>query len=308
MKRNHGIGWSFLPVIIMLCVQNMISIVGTEILVMVDAYTFTGKTFTDFMNRILEDVQNTDFLLFLNLCYAVICAVWFGIWYYNLTHNHPVSHPNVDVKDIAQDIARERKGWFDGHKWPIIPGMLILAFGAQYLCTYLMNFVATLVPRWLEIYQELFDMIGLSGDSNMTVTLFLYVVLLGPVAEELAFRGLTFFYARRAAGFWIANILQAFLFGAMHLNPLQGIYAFALGLLFGLVFEKSRNILITIVLHILFNAVGVLSGDWMTMGDNAISFFFILLGSLIATYIGYELVIRSIPRRIEIEEKPKNNF
>ena len=308
MKKTHSVAWAFLPFFLILCVQNAVSIVGTEFLVMADAARFEGGSFMDFMNGVLEHVQSTSFLLGMNLVYAIICTIWFGIWYYNLTHNHPVSRPNVDMVDIAHDIAKERKGWFDGYKWPIIPGLVILAIGAQYLCTYLMNFIATLVPHWLEIYQQFMDTLGLTEDSPMTVSLVLYAVILGPITEELSFRGLTFFYARRATGFWIANIIQAFLFGLLHLNPLQGIYAFALGILFGMVYEKSRNILITIVLHILFNMMGTFAGDLMPTGDNAISFFFILLGSLIATYIGYELVIKSIPKRIEIEERTENIF
>ena len=56
-----------------------------------------------------------------------------------------------------------------------------------------------------------------------------YTIILAPVGEELVFRGLTYRFARKALPFWGANILQAALFGVMHLNLFQGLYAFFLG-------------------------------------------------------------------------------
>ncbi|MCR4798054.1 MAG: CPBP family intramembrane metalloprotease [Lachnospiraceae bacterium] len=303
MKRSGGIGKAFIPILVILLVQNIVSIVGVEILVMIEAGTFSGGDFMDFMGRLFEGVQSPTFLVYMNIAYATICVIWFGIWYYNMTHNRPVAQPGVDVHDIAADINRERKGLFEGYRWPIIPGMIVLALGMQYLCSYLMNFVATLQPAWLEQYQKMMDMIGLTGEENMSVALIIYAILLGPASEELSFRGLTFLYARRSGSFWLANILQAFLFGLLHLNPLQGIYAFAVGIILGMIYERSRNIVVTIIIHILFNFAGTMVGDYMTLGDNAIAFYFILLGSLIVTYIGYEMVVRSIPKRVEIEEK-----
>jgi hypothetical protein len=40
--------------------------------------------------------------------------------------------------------------------------------------------------------------------------------------------------------FWVANILQAVLFGIYHMNPLQGIYAFFIGLFLGYVCHKGE--------------------------------------------------------------------
>ena len=84
----------------------------------------------------------------------------------------------------------------------------------------------------------------------------LYSVLLAPVCEELIFRGTTMHLARRALPFWLANTMQALLFGLFHMNWIQGIYAFALGLVLGYVCEKGGSIYYSILLHILFNLWG----------------------------------------------------
>lgn len=303
MRKSSSLVRAFMPIVMVFIVQNILSIIGVEVLFMVRAKNFTGGSFTDFVEGTVEALASAEFAVWLSIAYALICGIWFSVWYYQLTHNKSLRTDGITVADMAEDIKYERKSTFEGYRWPIIPGMILMALGAQYVCSYLMNFIASLMPQWLAQYEKLMEGMGLDSMDSYTVPLILYTVVLGPIVEELTFRGLTFTYARRATSFWVANLIQACLFGLLHMNPLQGIYAAALGILFGMVYEKSRNILVTIVLHMLFNLMGTFVSQFMTLGDNAISFYFILLGSLIITYIGYELIIKSIPERVNIEEK-----
>ncbi|MCR4674558.1 MAG: CPBP family intramembrane metalloprotease [Lachnospiraceae bacterium] len=303
MRKPGSLGKCFMPIIMVFLVENIISIMGVEFLFMIKASSFQGNSYTEFVEEVLSATQSQEFAVWVSIAYAIICGIWFSVWYYQLTHNKQVKADGINVSDMAEDIKRERKGAFEGYRWTIIPGMILLAIGAQYVCSYIMNLVASLMPQWLAEYQKLMEGMGLDSMESYTVPLILYTVVLGPIVEELTFRGLTFTYARRLTPFWVANIIQAVLFGVLHMNPLQGIYAAALGIIFGMIYEKSRNILVTIVLHMLFNIMGVFVSSFMNMGDNAISFYFILLGSLIVTYIGYELVVKSIPQRVNIEEK-----
>jgi hypothetical protein len=114
--------------------------------------------------------------------------------------------------------------------------------------------------------------------------------VLAPIGEELMFRGVTMRQARKAVPFWAANLLQAFLFGVFHLNWIQGIYAFALGLVLGVVCEKGGSIYYSLLFHILFNfwgtVIGELLGDIDDSGAAGLVIFllmivFIILGTLL---------------------------
>ena len=59
-------------------------------------------------------------------------------------------------------------------------------------------------------YETLMEGMGLN--DTVTLPLVLYAVILGPVCEEYAFRGLTMRYARRVMPFWTANVVQAVAF------------------------------------------------------------------------------------------------
>ena len=101
--------------------------------------------------------------------------------------------------------------------------------------------------------------------------------------------------------FWAAHIISSIAFGFMHMNPLQASYAILIGLVLGAIYEKSRNIFVTMGLHIMFNFSPFVLGPVMTLGTTPFRFFAILLVSLLASYVGYELIMRAIPKHIDIE-------
>ena len=62
-----------------------------------------------------------------------------------------------------------------------------------------------------------------------------------------------FFYRKkRGEKFWAANVIQAMAFGLCHLNVVQGIYAFVLGLAIGYIKEAYGHIKACILFHFLF--------------------------------------------------------
>ena len=106
-------------------------------------------------------------------------------------------------------------------------------------------------PKSMQEYTDLIEDAGL-GESGISAIL--ATVIIGPIAEELIFRGLTVEYLKRAgASFWVINILQALFFGIAHLNLVQGSYAFLIGLLAGYLVLRYRSIWAGIAFHMLFN-------------------------------------------------------
>ncbi len=99
-------------------------------------------------------------------------------------------------------------------------------------------------------------------------TSFLYVVLvigvLGPIAEELAFRGILYAGFRKSGRLLGAIVLQAFLFGIMHLNLNQFCYTFLLGIMFGILNEVTLSLWPGIIGHIMINT-GSVAGTFAMM-------------------------------------------
>ena len=129
-----------------------------------------------------------------------------------------------------------------------------VGIGAQGISSLMMIAIQILLPKALEDYEQL---LGNSGMGTMSLAIIFYTVLLAPIVEELIFRGLIHHYFEKAGlAFWIANLLQAVLFGIYHLNLAQGICAGVIGLLIGYVVRKYDTLAAGIALHIVFNMWG----------------------------------------------------
>lgn len=92
----------------------------------------------------------------------------------------------------------------------------------------------------------------------------LALVIVGPITEELLFReAIIGEMLRRGANPWIAIIISALAFSSLHLNFAQGLYALPLGIIFGVIYYKTGNIVLTSILHIINNSIAAyqLSGD-----------------------------------------------
>lgn len=83
-------------------------------------------------------------------------------------------------------------------------------------------------------------------------------VVLAPVMEELLMRGLLYGALSRMIGKAGGTLLSAVVFGAVHGNLLQGIYAFILGVVFAVIYEMyDRNLFSCILAHLCANLVSV---------------------------------------------------
>jgi len=82
------------------------------------------------------------------------------------------------------------------------------------------------------------------------------ISIVAPVVEEYILREAVMGYLlRHNANKWVAILFSAFLFGAMHLNPAQMPFAFIIGIIFGVIYYKTGNILVTTGLHIANNTL-----------------------------------------------------
>lgn len=82
--------------------------------------------------------------------------------------------------------------------------------------------------------------------------------LIVPIAEELLFRGVVYKRLKVMLGVNPAILLSALLFGIVHANLVQFLYAGILGLLLAFLLEKTGYLYTAILGHIAANAVAVL--------------------------------------------------
>lgn len=133
----------------------------------------------------------------------------------------------------------------------------------------------------------------------------LQLAVLPPLLEEGLFRGLMLRMLLPAVGKTPAVLVSALVFGLMHLNPAQSIFAFAFGCLAGFAFVQTGSIWFGVLLHYTNNLLSACASCWTSMlpEDSPALFtlgecLLLLLGFGAATaYLYPELLRRRCPKR-----------
>lgn len=277
-NNNKGkyIAWIFLPIILSSCLQVCIEFVGIQGIAVYVMSTFKGKTLHDLFQLLSDSLLNGIFNDLIQVSYAVLVIILFGFIY---------------KKMFKKD---NKFGFFKSSSDPKITfaGMVLFVVAMQYICVYLMAALSIAFPEWLLTYTTILKSAGIG--SSMSILTSLYAIVLGPICEEILFRGITFSAGRQAFSGPVAIVIQAVLFGIYHRNMFQGCYAFVFGLGLGYVMYLYDDIAITILLHIAFNILGTYGSKYLPMGGNTVGGFFVwFLGSLIAGYAAITLLKKS---------------
>lgn len=134
--------------------------------------------------------------------------------------------------------------------------LLIVPLGvtSMLMGNYFVSFIQAFLPEtWLVQYDEAASILYGDGIAVQIVA----SVIMAPLIEEIIFRGLIYRRIKRVSNSVIAMILSALFFGVFHMNVVQGIYAFIIGLILAYVCERYKTIWAPIIMHAVANGVSV---------------------------------------------------
>lgn len=104
------------------------------------------------------------------------------------------------------------------------------------------------------------------NEMSESVPALISIALFGPVIEEIVFRRVIIDDCIARFGKpWLAILISSVLFGVIHGNPAQMVFAFLVGLVFGWVYIRTGSMLPGLIGHIINNTVGVFE---MRLAEN----------------------------------------
>lgn len=143
--------------------------------------------------------------------------------------------------------------------WTVLAGVSAIA-----LMDGLMSLLDFL-PDWLEnTFQQL------QGNWGGIV----YIAVLGPVLEELMFRGAITRELLNRFRPTTAILISGLLFGLIHFNPAQSVAGLLMGILLAWLYYRTRSVVPGIVVHVLNNSLSV----WFTLNWPDVDHFAELTG------------------------------
>ncbi len=201
-------------------------------------YAQTGETFKDqaeYMDYISE------ILTVLQFVGEIACIAVFGLWYY--------------LGSVRKD---KKQGTYESglKKIANVKSIAFLASAALGFYAFVLivsNVTAALIPGSRELFGQI---MGLISGGNQVIAV-LTVALLAPFAEELAFRAVMLKNSKKSFEIVGCVILSAVMFGLMHMNPLQSIYAMPMGLALAFVAYKYNSVVPAIIMHAINNTVAI---------------------------------------------------
>ena len=165
----------------------------------------------------------------------------------------------------------------------------------------IIQFVLSWLYTKIGLNYDIFEEVSVtpSGSLISNIMYIIAIVFIPAIFEELLFRKAILNYSKKY-GSVFAVVFSALLFALFHMNLNQAIFAFIIGILFGVIAIQTSSIKLTVLLHFLNNLYAafqvILSGFTLEMFNN------ISLAVIIFSII---ILIRNLPK---IKNLKKEDF
>lgn len=154
----------------------------------------------------------------------------------------------------------------------------MLYVGVYILANFILNLVSRVFPNIVTDYSVIESFLNF---DNLFLAI-LVTAVLPACFEEILFRGVILNSFNKKYGAVTAVFVSALLFGIYHMNWLQGIFAFILGIMLGYSYIKTNSLFVPMILHFINNLIAVLMN------------YFEALNFYISSACGVYLVISSL--------------
>lgn len=237
MKKLQCLGYSLLPVIMWLSVQVVVTVGFSVVVGIVYGFllgTGNAEFFAEYMKK--------EYLSIISVMADAVFLIPGYFWLRNLQQQETLKKNNSAV--------------FNWKAW-----IRIFFFGIliQFAVGMFLMILQMLAPEAMETHHKALENLGMYTPTVWSV---LYTVVLAPIMEEVFCRGLILKILEKAFPFWAANMLQALYFGLIHGNLVQGMYAFLIGILFGISVRKYGTLKAAMFFHFVINLSGMLIGNF----------------------------------------------
>lgn len=185
----------------------------------------------------------------------------------------------------------------------LFAGLAVIAFAAL---------VNARIMEWIDPATAQIDLIGeVAGSNQQLILRFIVLAAIPAFVEELLFRGVILSnLLPYNKGF--AVVASGVLFGLMHQNFSQLLYATVAGVVLGYIYVKTRSIWPCVTLHLANNALSVIeaaifervSAATATTAYNAIQLFIFTAGILCGTVLAVRANRQRMTARAATESEP----
>ena len=190
-----------------------------------------------------EQIEALSYYFFDTVICIVTCILLFAVYYF--TYRKKASLVLADTKMP---------------KWLIVPFAIIVTLGMGLVSSLWLDLAYTQLANVPFVAQsvESFDSAWSTIGEDPYIWVCLSVVIFGPIAEELLFRGIIHNSIKKVCNPYVAIVLSGLMFGIWHGEFVQTVYTTFFGIALAVVYEYSGSLWVPIGMHILNNFTSTL--------------------------------------------------
>ena len=275
------------PLAIYMVAQGTIAIIGSVVLIIISSLLNAdgqGMVNLDVIEAGTMDLYYQYAIVFLLIAALICIPIYYKMYKKDcmlageVKKNIPISN-----KDIA-----------------------VIALSSAALALAMNNIIAlTPLPRIFTGYEETNAVLYGGGFVLQVIT----AGIVACVVEELSMRGIVYLRMKRYWGTRAAMLFSALVFGLYHLNVVQAVYAFFLGLFFVWVYERYDSLWASCIAHISANLFVILLSESKVVEKvigTLVGFCLITCISLLIFYYGWKWMkqTRSTVKLEFVEKEP----
>ena len=224
--------------------RNILKSIGLIILALV-IYDVVSNIVGGFGNSFFteEQIEVLSYYFFDTVICVVTCILLFVVYYF------------TSRKKTGLVLADAKMP-----KWLIVPFAIIITLGMGLVSSLWLDFAYTQLANVPFVAQsvESFDSAWSTIGEDPYIWVCLSVVVFGPIAEELLFRGIIHNSIKKVCNPYVAIVLSGLMFGIWHGEFVQTVYTTFFGIALAVVYEYSGSLWVPIGMHILNNFTSTL--------------------------------------------------
>ncbi|MCD6459545.1 CPBP family intramembrane metalloprotease [bacterium] len=195
--------------------------------------------------KVDRDTVNYNFLFIMDMFFAELVAVFF-VFRFMGNYNISIRQFGIKFSDFFSSVLKGVSSYL-----MFLPVYLVLV-----IATNLLSKMFDIKMKPQEVLSLLTDESKFTSSQFMAVVIF--ITVLGPIFEEIFFRGFLYRWLRKNLGVFWGLSINAVLFSLIHNNMMAFLPIVFLGIILSVLVEKTSSLVPSIIMHIMVNSVSVL--------------------------------------------------
>ncbi|OIO37674.1 MAG: hypothetical protein AUJ75_03770 [Candidatus Omnitrophica bacterium CG1_02_49_10] len=184
-----------------------------------------------------------NFITAFNTTLMDLAAVLFILYFVVSVYGQKISSLGITSKEIFRNIVTGVAGYVT-----LIPSFILVLF---------ITVAVTKLLRYTPPKQPVFDLFLEEKSAAMLIYSTILVAFIGPVLEEVFFRGFFYNALKNRFGILCSALISASLFSVLHANIVAFFSIFLLGMLLAYLYEKTGSLVSSITVHVMHNTAMV---------------------------------------------------